>query len=229
MFKRISNHTLPILAAVFLVVGCNSSSATDSTPGISGKIIQGYRVIQVDNETESLDFTVYRGDYIKFIVNDLPDNRIRIPELEVEEALTGDMETSPRIKMKKTGEFSFDLGHRKGTIRVVEYDNAHYSEIGPKEAKSIIENVKPFILDVRTPGEYNNGHLKNAYLLPVQSLQNRLDELSEYKNEDILIYCHSGNRSTVASKILIDAGFKRIYNLKGGIVKWSKAQYEIVK
>lgn len=87
--------------------------------------------------------------------------------------------------------------------------------------------MDPIILDVRTPWEYEQGHLPEARLIPVQSLQNRVDELEEHKNRDILVYCRSGNRSTVASKLLIDEGFNRIYNLRYGILEWEQKGYSL--
>ena len=54
-------------------------------------------------------------------------------------------------------------------------------------------------------------------------------EIGEHKDQDILIYCASGNRSTVASKILIDAGFKRIYNLRHGIAEWAEKGLPIMR
>jgi len=82
-------------------------------------------------------------------------------------------------------------------------------------------------LDVRTHGEYKAGHIENATLIPVQELQSRIKELAEYKNQDILIYCATGNRSTVASKILIDDGFNRIINMRHGIYGWRMEEYPV--
>jgi rhodanese-related sulfurtransferase len=56
-----------------------------------------------------------------------------------------------------------------------------------------------------------------------------MDELAELSDEPILIYCATGNRSTVASKLLIDKGFTRIFNLRHGIVDWVRNKYPIVK
>ena len=71
--------------------------------------------------------------------------------------------------------------------------------------------------------------LKKSVLIPVQELQSRYKEISDYKNQDILIYCATGNRSTVASKILIDNGFKRIFNMRYGIYEWSQDKYPVIK
>ena len=75
------------------------------------------------------------------------------------------------------------------------------------------------ILDVRTPQEYYNGHLEGAKLIPLQQLLERLSEIQDYWDREILVYCRSGNRSTVAGELLIQKGFKKIYNLRPFICK----------
>jgi len=82
---------------------------------------------------------------------------------------------------------------------------------------------------VRTPGEYSRGHLKDSVLIPVQQLQARWQEIAGYKNKDVLIYCATGNRSTVAAKILIDNGFKRIFNLRQGISGWEREKLPVIQ
>ena len=130
--------------------------------------------------------------------------------------------------MKRAGTFEFTLGSVKGNITVYDYHQASYREFTSKEAAGFIKSDHPLILDVRTPGEYSRGHLENAVLVPVQILYAQLEKLSAYKDKDILIYCATGNRSTVASKILIDSGFTRITNMRYGIVDWAAQKYPIV-
>ncbi len=102
-----------------------------------------------------------------------------------------------------------------------------YFDISPTEAKEKIEKGKNvLILDVRTEREFLDGHIKGAVNIPVDELEKRLDELKRYKNFEIIVYCRSGARSKRASEILVKNGFKRVYNLSGGIIQWRK---EIVK
>ncbi|MBT7631924.1 MAG: rhodanese-like domain-containing protein [Desulfobacula sp.] len=117
----------------------------------------------------------------------------------------------------------------KGKITVIEYHQASYKTLSSKDADGYIKTYKPLILDVRTQKEYAKGHLENSILIPVQELQKRIHELDVYKNNAILIYCASGNRSTVASKILIDSGFNKIFNLKYGILDWKTKKYPVVR
>jgi rhodanese-related sulfurtransferase len=97
-----------------------------------------------------------------------------------------------------------------------------YEDVTATEAIKILENPGTFLLDVRTPGEYQSGHLANATLIPVQELEQRLPELPSDKDLTVLVYCRSGNRSVFASKILSRQGYKKVLNLKGGILEWTR-------
>lgn len=198
---------------------------------ISGDIIDGYRVIAVSDEQKELNLTVYRGDYIKFDVEDSFSwmQKLSVPGLSIDEVLTADFDVTPYFKMKTEGTYAISLGDKKGTLTVISYRNPRYSEVTAQEASTLIANIKPLVLDVRTAGEYRSGHLKDALLIPLNELQKRVGEIASHKHEDILIYCATGNRSTVASKILIDEGFRRIYNLRKGIADWAKEGNPIVK
>ena len=84
----------------------------------------------------------------------------------------------------------------------------------------------PFILlDVRTPEEYAEGHIKGALLIPVQELQQRISEVP--KDKQVYVYCRSGVRSVRASNILVNAGYTRIENVLGGFMAWKDAGYPV--
>jgi rhodanese-related sulfurtransferase len=102
-----------------------------------------------------------------------------------------------------------------------------YTDITVDEAKSLTqENTDLVILDVRTKEEFEVSHLHNAILIPVSELANRLNELD--KDKKILVYCNTGIRSAIASRILVNNGFNLIYNMLGGIDDWIKAGYPVV-
>jgi thioredoxin 1 len=79
------------------------------------------------------------------------------------------------------------------------------------------------LLDVRTPGEYKEGHLKNAANLDVESddFASRAAKLDKAK--PVMVYCHSGRRSDIAARKLAEQGFTEIYDLQGGISGWKSA------
>jgi rhodanese-related sulfurtransferase len=94
-----------------------------------------------------------------------------------------------------------------------------YKNVSTDEAKNFIDNNEVVVLDVRTPEEFHAGHIPNAILIPLQELDNRLNELN--KDEKYLVVCQSGNRSSQASEILIKNGFNDIYNMTGGMGSWT--------
>jgi NADPH-dependent 2,4-dienoyl-CoA reductase/sulfur reductase-like enzyme/rhodanese-related sulfurtransferase len=73
------------------------------------------------------------------------------------------------------------------------------------------------ILDVRTSFEYKDGHIPGARHLPVHQLRSRMHELDKLKDAPVFVYCLSGIRSYIASRMLMQSGFGQVYNLSGGI------------
>lgn len=108
-------------------------------------------------------------------------------------------------------------------------EKSAYQDVGAKQVFDLIQNDKILILDVRTPGEFAAGHIKNSVLIPVQILKTEMEKMIEYKDKPVLVYCRSGNRSVTASNILNSNGFKDLYNLKGGIKDWIRNGYSIQK
>lgn len=74
------------------------------------------------------------------------------------------------------------------------------------------------LLDVRSPGEYANGHLPKAQLIPLAELPRRAAEVAA--GTDVIVYCHSSARSRRAATQLARLGHARVYNMTGGIVAW---------
>jgi rhodanese-related sulfurtransferase len=85
------------------------------------------------------------------------------------------------------------------------------------------------LVDIRTTSEYNNGHIKNALLInwnEQEAFKKGIALLD--KNKEIYIYCQAGGRSAAANTWLHNEGFKKVFELKGGINNWIKAQKLIV-
>jgi rhodanese-related sulfurtransferase len=101
-----------------------------------------------------------------------------------------------------------------------------FTNITPEEAKKRLDSEKGIVLlDVRTKEEYDTGHIKGSILIPVDNLKEEAEIKLKDKDAPIFVYCRSGNRSTTAANILVNLGYKNVYNL-GGINKWP---YEVVK
>ena len=77
------------------------------------------------------------------------------------------------------------------------------------------------LLDVREPEENALVALPGARLVPLGDLAHRVDELEDWRDEDVVVYCHHGIRSQHAIARLQAAGFTRLLNLRGGIDAWS--------
>lgn len=80
-----------------------------------------------------------------------------------------------------------------------------------------------FFLDVRTPEEWNDYHIPNTMLIPLDELPSRVNELP--KDAPIVVVCRSGNRSQVGRDILLQAGFENVTSMSGGVNAWRSAGY----
>lgn len=95
--------------------------------------------------------------------------------------------------------------------------------------QSIMDNPDALLLDVRTTAEWEqDGYLENAVLIPHSDLESRSNELPEDKEELILLYCRSGNRSQEAAETLIDLGYTNIIELATGINGWKDADKPVL-
>lgn len=109
---------------------------------------------------------------------------------------------------------------------VIKASAESYTNVFVSEAKTMIRsNPSLVILDVRTQSEYDEGHIRNAKLIPHTELEGRLDELN--KTDEILVYCRLGGRSATASQLLVDNGFLYVYNMLGGITEWIVEGYPV--
>ena len=85
---------------------------------------------------------------------------------------------------------------------------------------------KPYLLDVRQPEEFREGHISGAHLIPLSELERRLKEVP--REREIVCVCRSGNRSNVATRQLVQAGYKAV-NMRGGMRAWSRSGYAVKK
>lgn len=115
------------------------------------------------------------------------------------------------------------VGGKKAAVAVLE----------PKDAMALIDgnrgNDRFVILDVRTPDEFESGHIRGAinidYNFPLFGSEiDRLDRKKTY-----LVYCRTGRRSSSAVRTMVELGFTDIYRISGDIVKWQSAGLPVVK
>ncbi len=101
------------------------------------------------------------------------------------------------------------------------YDVVHWNEID-----DIVKNGG-YLLDVRTPLEFDAGHIEGAVNIELDELRNRIDEITISKDIPIYVNCQVGLRAYIAIRILKANGFKNVYNLSGGYLTYKGAKYVI--
>ena len=92
-------------------------------------------------------------------------------------------------------------------------------KISPMEAIKYLDDQDYKFIDVRTISEFMSGHIQNSIHIPLQELANRLNEIEQIKQKNIIVYCRSGARSSNATDILLKNNFK-VQNLSGDILSW---------
>ncbi len=102
----------------------------------------------------------------------------------------------------------------------VEESPTGIDEVTAKELKEELDQGQdPYILDVRNPVEYEISRIEGSHLIPLDQLLNRLNELDSAR--DIVAHCRTGARSAKAIEMLQEAGFRKLRNLKGGVLAWA--------
>lgn len=229
---RTTNRLL-VAGLALVLAGCSGGEQADTTssavPAVSGRIDQGLRVLTFDPAATDQHFRIYRGDYIRPEATGGVPFRLEIPDLGVDMEFPVAEGAKTYFKVPITGSYAFTMGPAAGLIEAIEFQSAGFREVNAAEGARYLADNDPLVLDVRTDREFAGGHLEGAVLIPVQVLQKRLGELADHKEKPIFVYCRTGNRSTVAAKLLMDAGHKQVVNLRRGIVDWQKAGFPVVK
>jgi rhodanese-related sulfurtransferase len=100
--------------------------------------------------------------------------------------------------------------------------NSDKFEVLDKNAfKAAIRQKKVQLVDVRTPREYKGGHIGKAInidLFQGSSFKQAIEKLD--KSKPVYLYCRSGSRSKKAAQKILDMGFEKVYDLKGGYMHW---------
>lgn len=91
----------------------------------------------------------------------------------------------------------------------------------PELAAKLRSPTPPRLLDVRQPEEHAFVALPGSTLIPLGELLARADEIDEWKDDEVVVYCHHGIRSAQAVAQLRAIGFANVHNLSGGIDRWT--------
>ena len=102
-------------------------------------------------------------------------------------------------------------------------------DVTPTEAKAMIDKGSVVVVDVRTDGEWNAGHLKDALHIDISSSDFEKKIKAIEKNKTVVVYCAVGGRSSRAASSMTKMGFKKVYNMDGGYNGWSALKYPVTK
>lgn len=95
-------------------------------------------------------------------------------------------------------------------------------DITVQQLKEKMDNKESFVLiDVREPWENEEFNI-GGELISVGDLMTKIPDLEKHKEEEVVVYCRSGNRSGMAQMILNSAGFSNVRNLIGGMLHWEQ-------
>ena len=98
------------------------------------------------------------------------------------------------------------------------YRDYRGNDIDYENAKIILKNDNTtFLIDVRSPQEYKEGHLERSINIPLYDIKEKIHSKIPNKNTPIIVYCQSGNRSKKAIEVLEKEGDKNLYNIIGGM------------
>ncbi|HYC36838.1 MAG TPA: rhodanese-like domain-containing protein [Usitatibacter sp.] len=103
------------------------------------------------------------------------------------------------------------------------------AEIGTLEATRLMNQGSALVLDVREAGDFAAGHLPRARHIPIRELSKRLEEISKYKAKPVIVTDRSGPRAGAACRLLKQAGFTSVYQLRGGVNAWQQASLPVEK
>ena len=124
------------------------------------------------------------------------------------------------------GEEQAQEQHHASTKHATEHTVQEQSQsiaknVDVSEFKKLIQSGKGVIVDVRTPGEFNRGHIEGAKNINIaNNFSNEIQKLD--KSQPVYVYCAVGGRSARAMQMMKQMGFKEVYNLMGGYNAWAR-------
>lgn len=103
--------------------------------------------------------------------------------------------------------------------------HAEVPTITPSQLRQMLDAGEPLVLlDVREPFEWKISNLEphGARLIPMGDVPARIDELD--RSEPVVVYCRTGSRSDLIARYLVMNGFRKVWNLDGGINAWARSE-----
>ena len=111
--------------------------------------------------------------------------------------------------------------------KIVSVAGSSYKNVSVNELAPMLKNKDFVFINVHIPFA---GNIADTDLsIPYDEIERNLSQLPTDKNTKIVLYCRSGRMSEIAAEKLVSLGYTDIWNLKGGMVEWEQAGYEIEK
>ena len=107
----------------------------------------------------------------------------------------------------------------------VNADGGTYNNISARELNSMLKNKDFVFINVHTP--FAGNIAETDLSIPYTQIDQHLSQLPSDKNAKIVLYCRSGRMSAIAAEELVKLGYTNIWNLKGGMLEWEQAGFEI--
>ncbi|GHB14545.1 rhodanese-like domain-containing protein [Salinicola rhizosphaerae] len=103
------------------------------------------------------------------------------------------------------------------------------SGVSTSEATTLINREDGVVIDIRESPEFKAGHIAGAKNVPQARLKERLTQLEKHKDKPVIVVCKQGQAAAAAVTELTQAGFSRVYKLKGGMAQWQADSLPVVK
>jgi rhodanese-related sulfurtransferase len=114
--------------------------------------------------------------------------------------------------------WTFIAGRSKGVTR-----------LGPVQATQLINADDALVIDVRSDGDFREGHIINAINILESQIASKGNELNKYKSRAVITVCRTGQVSAKAGAALKQLGFDQVHTLAGGLVAWEGASLPLSK
>lgn len=102
-------------------------------------------------------------------------------------------------------------------------------QLSPADAVRLISREDAVVIDLRSDGEFRNGHVVNAVHVPFDQIEGRLRRLEKYRRKPVIAACRTGQQSATAARRLRTEGFEQVHRLQGGMVAWQNADLPLTK
>lgn len=99
------------------------------------------------------------------------------------------------------------------------------TDVEPRQATRLLNTENAIMVDIRSEKEFRKNHIANA--IRMETTQGASSALDKHRNKPLIVYCNSGNQSIGICRKLHKQGFATVYNLKGGIFAWQKAELPV--